>query len=159
MTIGAVLLILAVAIGVAVLVASPFLQPQRKAQFSTDQSQSAMLAEKERLIHSIQELEFDHQSGKIPDNLFESQRKLLMVETGAVLEKLRNLAATQSAARTSEAGSAGSEYDQLEELISKRKVLLQQKSKGFCQKCGKAVLETDRYCPKCGTVLVHEEHA
>lgn len=160
MNIGVVLLILAVVVVVVILIANPFLQNPKSLNLQPDQRQSSLLAEKERLLQSIQELEFDHQSGKIPDPLFENQRKLMMVEAAGVFEKLGKIQPDPTSPQPKEDGSDGSkrDYDQLEELIAKRRVVLQQKSKGFCQKCGTAVLETDRYCPKCGTVLPQDIH-
>jgi hypothetical protein len=160
MTIGVILLLFAVAIVVAIIVANPFIQTQKGSILQPNQQRSTLLAEKERLIKSIEELEFDHLSGKIPDQLFENQRKHLMVQTATVLEKLKGFPAELSVdiVNGSIPASGAAEYDQLEELIAKRRVALQQKSKGFCQKCGQAVLDTDRFCPKCGTVLQKGDH-
>jgi hypothetical protein len=40
--------------------------------------------------------------------------------------------------------------DDLEIMIAKRKRDRQEKSTGFCTKCGDPVQKSDRYCPKCG---------
>jgi rubrerythrin len=43
--------------------------------------------------------------------------------------------------------------EDLEEMIAKRREERQQKSAGFCPKCGKPILQTDLFCPSCGRVV------
>ena len=40
--------------------------------------------------------------------------------------------------------------DDLEALIASRKAGRKEKSGGFCPKCGKPILRSDRFCPHCG---------
>jgi NADH pyrophosphatase NudC (nudix superfamily) len=40
--------------------------------------------------------------------------------------------------------------DDLEDLIAARRAARKEKSAGFCPKCGKPVLRSDRFCPSCG---------
>jgi rubrerythrin len=40
--------------------------------------------------------------------------------------------------------------DDLDELIAARRASRKEKSAGFCPKCGKPVLRSDRFCPHCG---------
>jgi negative regulator of replication initiation len=40
--------------------------------------------------------------------------------------------------------------DDLEDLLASRRAARQEKSGGFCPKCGKPILRTDRFCPHCG---------
>jgi hypothetical protein len=44
-------------------------------------------------------------------------------------------------------------YDELEELISRRRGEMKEKSSGFCPRCGKPVKESDQFCPKCGAKI------
>jgi hypothetical protein len=43
--------------------------------------------------------------------------------------------------------------DSLEELIATRRRDRQEKSAGFCPKCGKPALKSDKFCSRCGTTL------
>ena len=43
--------------------------------------------------------------------------------------------------------------DDLEAMISSRRKNRTKKSSGFCPKCGKPVMVTDRFCPSCGKSL------
>ncbi len=72
---GAILSLAAVLLIVGAVVFRPFLpgnkksNPGRRIRLSTSQQASVWLAEKERLLTMIQELEFDHETGKVPDDL------------------------------------------------------------------------------------------
>ncbi|MDO9301547.1 MAG: zinc ribbon domain-containing protein, partial [Anaerolineales bacterium] len=43
--------------------------------------------------------------------------------------------------------------DDLESMIAARRKEHKSKSAGFCPKCGKPVLVTDKFCPSCGKAL------
>jgi len=43
--------------------------------------------------------------------------------------------------------------DKLEQMIASRRRARQEKTSGFCPKCGKPVQKSDHFCPKCGTKL------
>ncbi len=53
-----------------------------------DHSRSSLLAEYDRLLNLLQELEFDHALGKIPADEYPKQRALLMQSGAEVLQKL-----------------------------------------------------------------------
>jgi predicted amidophosphoribosyltransferase len=40
--------------------------------------------------------------------------------------------------------------DDLDELVAARRAMRKEKSAGFCPKCGKSILRSDRFCPHCG---------
>ncbi len=40
--------------------------------------------------------------------------------------------------------------DELEMMLSNRKRARQEKSAGFCPKCGGPLQKSDKFCPKCG---------
>jgi hypothetical protein len=163
MNLGVLFLLLALVLLVGTLVARPFLSNREKSFRTKDQAfdssaahhRSSLLAEKERLLAAIQELEFDHTSGKVSDDDFSEQRSELIREASHVAGVLSHEFPGEIAQNNQERepGSPTSNYDELEELIAKRRLQLNQKSTGFCPKCGKAVLESDRFCPKCGHTL------
>jgi predicted amidophosphoribosyltransferase len=59
------------------------------------------------------------------------------------------------AARRADAATAKAEVsdDELESMISSRRKGRTNKSAGFCPRCGKPVMVTDRFCPSCGKSL------
>jgi hypothetical protein len=53
-------------------------------------------------------------------------------------------------ADTSAAQAGVRDDDDVEALISSRRKARKEKSGGFCPRCGKPVLVSDRFCPHCG---------
>jgi NADH pyrophosphatase NudC (nudix superfamily) len=43
--------------------------------------------------------------------------------------------------------------EDLEELISKRRSIRNEKTSGFCPNCGKPLLQSDRFCYCCGQAI------
>ena len=173
MDIGAIFLLLAVIFIAGLLVASPFLENRRMAVVSAEEQElSALMAERDRLITALQEIDFDHTLGKIPAEDYPATRAELMQHAAEVLRKLDAFQVLQAApvdaesrieaviaARRADAAqqkptsSAFQSDDDLEALIASRKAVRKEKSAGFCTQCGKAVLRSDRFCPNCGKPL------
>ncbi len=113
MPIGSVLLILALAVLVALIVARPFWEP-RGSSWADVKEPSALLAERERILEALLELDFDHELGKVPEEIFASQRAYLVNKGAQVLEQLD--------AQVAEADrSQVAPNDDLERLIAARK--------------------------------------
>ncbi len=164
-------MLLAVLILAALFVARPFLEGrQRQAVSADDQELSSLLAERDRLVTVLQELDFDHALHKIPAEDYPTMRADLMQKAASVLRRLDSYQATRStpadaesrleaviAARRADApqnaASAPEADDAIEALIATRKATRSEKSGGFCSKCGKPVLQSDLFCPHCGQPL------
>ncbi len=181
MDLGSILVILAVLLLVGLYIGQPILEGKTKARYQPatpqDHELSSLLAERDRLINAIQELDFDYALGKIPADEYPIQRAAWMQRGAEVLRKLDELqgkgaeqnqddrieaiiAARRAAAPAAAAAAAGSGYapaqrpdDELEALLANRRRERQEKAGGFCPRCGKAVQKSDRFCPKCGTAL------
>lgn len=171
MEIGSIFLLLAVLILAAFFVARPFIEERRmQAVSSQDQAHSSLLAERERLILALQELDFDHVLHKIPAEDYPSMRAELMQKAANVLRQLdtfqdatsapddaeTRIEAAVAARRADAAQSARPDSetdDAIEELIASRKAARREKSSGFCAKCGKPVLHSDIFCSSCGQPL------
>ena len=179
MDLGAVLLIFSVLILVVIFVSRPLLlaqEDQAEASYSPDQDhqRSELLADYERAISALQELDFDHALGKIPEDEYPDQRAELLASGAEALKKLDALKAEAPtadiearmeaaiAARRADMAVAGSQVgklspspaaageDPIEALVSARRRNRQEKSGGFCPRCGRPVLISDRFCPHCG---------
>lgn len=87
MPIGSILLILALAVLVVLIVARPFWGAQ-ESNWTDVNEPSALLAERERILEDLLELDFDHELGKVPEEIFASQRAVLMNQGAQVLKKL-----------------------------------------------------------------------
>ena len=60
------------------------------------------------------------------------------------------IAARRADAAVQKSGNREVSDEDLEELLAARRAARKEKSGGFCPKCGKPVLRTDRFCPHCG---------
>jgi hypothetical protein len=169
MDIGAIFLILALVLLIALFVSRPFMEQRRLTVVTSEEHElSALMAERDRLITALQELDFDHTLGKIPAEDFPGMRAELMRQAAEVLRKLDGfqpqlaaedaenrieavIAARRADAAVSKAAPEKAMSDEdLELLIASRKAGRPEKSGGFCPKCGKPILRSDRFCPHCG---------
>jgi hypothetical protein len=142
----------------------------RRARINETHEVSALKAERDRVINSLQELDFDFNLGKIPAGEYPDQRTALLQKGADILRRLDELApvassAVDAEARIEKATAAGradagaktpilaSNDDDLESMIAARRKEHKGKSGGFCPKCGKPVLVSDKFCPSCGKSL------
>ncbi len=168
MELGSLFLVLAVLVVVGIYLYAPFISRARRSHASESHEVSALQAERDRVINSLQELDFDFKLGKIPAEDYPEQRAELLQRGSDILRKLDELApisasasnveariekaAAAKRADSSEAESQVSEAD-LESMIAARRKEHKSKSAGFCPKCGKPVLVTDKFCPSCGKAV------
>jgi hypothetical protein len=87
MLIGSVFLVLALALLVILAVTRPFWEKQRSSQ-PGGEGTSTLVAERERILEALLELDFDHQLGKIPDEDFSTLRASLVNEAAQVIKQL-----------------------------------------------------------------------
>jgi len=187
MDLGSVFLILAMLVLVVLFISRPFIErrhtePDFMAS-SEEHELSSLLAERDRLLNALQELDFDHTLGKIPDEDYPHQRSTLLHKGAQVLRQIDRFQAETSQAdaearleaaiasrradaadtlspaaraqwtRAAVSSEIANPDDELEVLLAKRRRERQEKSAGFCPQCGGPVQKSDRFCPKCGTTL------
>jgi rubrerythrin len=133
-----------------------------------------MLAERDRVLNTLQELDFDYDLHKIPEEDYAAQRAAMVQHGAEVLRSLdayRPQAAGGSAEERLDAAMAvrrataaapvapngrkqavavASPDDALEAMLADRRRVRQEKAAGFCPQCGGPVQKSDRFCPKCG---------
>jgi len=168
MELTAIFFSLAVLILVGIYLYAPFMERRARRVTEEEHELSALMAERDRVINSLQELDFDFKLGKVPEDDYPAQRTSLLHKGADILRKIDSFAPqtvsaqdTEArleraiAARRADASMAKVEVsdDDLESLISSRRKTRTNKSAGFCPKCGKAVMVTDRFCPSCGKSL------
>lgn len=169
MDIGSIFLTLAVLILVGLFVSVPFFQKQ-VILVPEEHEVSGLLAENERVLNALQELDFDNALGKIPAEDYPGMRSALMQKGVAILHQLDDVQQTNThsdAERVLEEAIAARRVDSeaiarrdaadndedLEALIARRRAERKSKSAGFCSKCGNPILLSDTFCPKCGNPL------
>jgi hypothetical protein len=156
------LFLLVILLGLIVFfVTRPFFKRRRVRAVESDQEMSSLLAERERLLTALQELDFDQSLGKIPAEDYPTQRALLIQKGVEVLRRLDSLSAQAVKKDTGMAHGLMNDSkprakmtdDDLENLLAKRRNIRKDKAAGFCPKCGKPVLLSDAFCPACGNTL------
>ncbi len=181
MDLGSIFLILSLLLLVVLFISRPLLENRSVAVSQEEHEMSALLAERDRLLNALQELDFDYALGKIPEADYPAQRAALVQRGVDVLRRLDEMQEDSSTqdmeerieaaimARRADAEAvaapaglngagmlrpsavAAGPDDELEALIASRRRGRKEKSAGFCPQCGGAVQKSDRFCPKCGT--------
>lgn len=161
MEISALFMLLVVFVVVALFVARPFAGKMKRVA-DKGHELSSLLAEQERILSALQELDFDNLLGKIPAEEYPLQRQDLLNKGASVLRRLDELQGARSVSPEArlEASVAARRVqradlsdDELEDLIAKRRSVRKEKAGGFCPRCGKPVLASDGFCPSCGKPL------
>ena len=166
MQIVSIFFTLGILIFVGVFLYMPFLERRARRVTEEEHETSTLLAERERVVNSLQELENDYQLGKVPEEDYPAQRANFLQRGADVLRKLDELAPSSmetskqvdketriNAARRKKVSGKKLTDDDIESLIASRRKGRKSKSAGFCPKCGKPVMATDRFCPACGKTL------
>ncbi len=168
MELTAIFFALAVLILVGMYLYAPFMERRARGVTEEEHELSALMAERDRVINSLQELDFDFKLGKIPEDDYPAQRASLLQKGADILRQIDSLAPQAAsaqntearleraiAARRADASNAKPEVsdDDIESMISSRRKSRPTKSAGFCPRCGKPVMVTDRFCPSCGKSL------
>ncbi len=94
-SLGSILLGLALLFLIALYVSRPFLQGRRRADADIS-DREALLAQKDALLERIRLLDFEHETGKMPDGEHRRQRAQLVQEAAAVLKQLDALEPAQA---------------------------------------------------------------
>jgi len=165
MDLGALFLLLALALLVGAIISRPLFfkgteEPAVSASLPAEHQRSTRLAERDRLLTALQELEFDHNLGKVPEEDYPEQRAALVKSTAEVLRQLDTTPAASAPAGepaiSQEMAPPPAVADgELEALIAahRRARPMDEKAAGFCSKCGKPAARSDKFCSRCGTAL------
>jgi len=187
MDIGSLLIVLALLVLVGLFVSRPLFDKEAVTNGLTerqeDHERSTLLAERDRILNALHELDFDNELHKIPEEDYAVQRAHLLHQGAETLRHLdayqpegsggdaeqrieaaiaaRRLAAASTTAVPATAAPNGRKQvmtmaapdDAVEALLADRRRLRQGKAAGFCPQCGKSIQKSDRFCPKCGTEL------
>lgn len=177
MDIGSFLLLLALIIAVGTFIAGPL--RVRRGSYGLrleDHEISELLAERERVLESLEELDLDYAMGKVPEDLYPKQREFL-VRRGAHVYRLlderapaddrqpvKDKAASRKPSKPAAPAADATEEDALEAMIAARKDSLEDMiaaRKAEVQKAGAQVAVEEKpakkpagkFCPNCGEKL------
>jgi len=160
MDIGSIFLILTLAVVVVIFIARSFLEPGAEKQKliavqavqKKEHHWSELLAERDRLLSSIEELDMDYNLGKIIDEDYHSQRETLLKSGAEVLREIDTMKLERSR-RTRNNEQTLLQDDELEVLISARRTSSAKPATNFCPQCGNILKPNDKFCPKCGMMV------
>jgi rubrerythrin len=169
MELGAIFFTLAVITLVGMYVGQPYIQRGGRRAMQEDHVYSTLMAEYDRAVNTLQELDFDNALGKVPAEDYPRQRAELLAKGADLLRKLDTLrpqdtshdaesrmeaaVASRRADSSAKKSVAVLDDDGLESMIAARRKTRKEKSAGFCPKCGKPILVSDRFCPSCGKAI------
>jgi hypothetical protein len=177
MDIGSIFLILGLLVLVGLFVVRPLVERSAVAVSQEEHQLSALMAERDQILNALQELDFDFNLGKIPEDEYPAQRAALLQHGANILRKLdeyqpsvrtvdaqdrleQAIAQRRADAAVMPRNGAGSRLkvstvaaaqdDDLEALIAARRRERTEKAAGFCSQCGSPLQQSDHFCPKCG---------
>ncbi len=176
MDIGSIFLLLGLSILVFIFIYQPFLDERKHKVLVTEALPaiekemhiSSLLAERDRVLRALQELEFDYNLGKIPEEDYPVQRTFLLKKGAEVIKTLDEIEGhspeddfvqqIENVLEENRVDGSGKkakfEKDlDIESLIASRKRSKDTKPDGFCPKCGKPISKADKFCSKCGRTL------
>ncbi len=163
MDFGAIFLLFVVSLAIALFIAWPFISNWH-ARSRGGQEVSSLLAERDRLLAEIQELDFDKSLGKITPEEYPQERKALLQKGTEVLRRLdaltpsswlekqveQNISISLPGSPETQVDTPQFTDDDLEIMIANRRVARKAKTAGFCPRCGKPLFESDLFCASCG---------
>ena len=161
MSIGSILLGLALLILVGLFLARPFLV-QKERESRPRRPKQQLLMQKEALLEEIWALDFEYDTGKLPEDTYQAQRDELMAVAADTLQALDEVGT-----EVPEDDVASQEVAaQIEAAINR--VRIQRQSPGqavsatavpsngqaqFCTECGAKADASDKFCATCGSKL------
>lgn len=134
--IGSLLFVMAVALAVALFVSQPFLRKGKTyysgeviAQQKRDHQRSALLAEQDRTLNALHELDFDFALGKVPQEDYHEQRMVLLHNGAEVLRKLDEMETTTGISKgVGDLRASVSIEERIEAAVTARRADVGQKS-------------------------------
>jgi hypothetical protein len=165
MELGALFLLLTLVLLVGAIISRPFFfreaeETEVPASLSDEHQRSTLLAERDRLLNALQELDFDHNLGKVPEEDYPEQRAALVKATAEVLRQIDTTAPASTPAGEPDVSTGQPVQpeigdEEMEALIAehRRARPVSAKATGFCSKCGKPAAKTDKFCSRCGAAL------
>jgi len=171
MDLGSIFLILALALAVGLFVTRPLVERRGTLVSRKEHDLSHYLAERERILNTLQELDFDYALGKVPESEYPAQRAELLTHGADILRHLDELqgkstektaearmeaaiSARRAAIGVTQAAPAGADPsatlpdDQIEALLAQRR-------RSRTVPAGTAADSTRAagFCSKCGSPL------
>jgi hypothetical protein len=148
MNMGAILVGIALVIGVAAYIARPLFAGQgngRRGAADKANTRAQLTSRRDAIYALIRELDTDHQTGKINDEDYQALRQRYVAEGVVVLKQLDTM--------PSQDGRAALEAEIEAQVLALRRSGTARSTTQFCTQCGYPVDPEDRFCARCGAAL------
>jgi len=151
MAFSSFLIVLGIFVIAGIIIVRPFLVEQNISTPVVPKKYDSLLAERERLLSSIEDLDLEHDLQKISSQEHSRNRDILLSQAAQVLVQLDKL--EKKIPKNMRVSSPVENEDDLEAMIDTRRRELKGDKSRFCSHCGKAVKPEDQFCGKCGEKL------
>jgi len=152
MDVNSILFILTLLILVILYVSQPLSARRSINVTSTEREVSSLLAERERILEALTELDFDNSMGKVPEENYPTQRARLVQQGAGVLRQLDSYRQVDAGSQP-DLSELEKSSDELEAMIAKRRKARTKKPGDFCHNCSNPIDPKDRFCANCGVDL------
>lgn len=163
MDIGSLLIAGSLAALIGAFVARPIFERSGLRTARADPRLSGLLAERERILSALYELDMDFTMGKLVEEDYQPERAALLQQGAAVLRQIDE--SIEAGGVRPPEGGLSSDVDELERLVEAEVARLRRGSRPpemenrFCAHCGVQVYPGDQFCTRCGEPLLEQEHA
>ncbi|MCJ7718058.1 MAG: zinc ribbon domain-containing protein [Anaerolineales bacterium] len=151
MAFSSFLIVLVIFVLTGSIIVRPFLVEQHTGSPDVPQKYDSLLADRERLLSAIEDLDLEFELEKISSKDHSRNRDILLAEAAEVLVQLDKL--EKRVPKNKRISSPTESGDDLEEMIETRRRELKGDKSSFCSNCGKAVKLEDQFCGQCGEKL------
>lgn len=151
MDLGSLLVILALGIMAAAFIAQPLIGRRGLGVMEEERHLSELLAERDRVLTTLQDLDMDFTMGKILREDYQTQRGKLVRYGAEVLKAIDELRGS--------VGEVIPEMDlevEIESAVARLRRGEDQASGDTCSSCGREIIAGDRFCVHCGASLLEE---
>ena len=150
MTASALIIVLFIFILTGLIVLRPFLDRNNQVQRSGSSVYDSLLAEQERLLSAIEELDLDLELKKISADEHGLARQNLLTQAAEVLKEMDKYSKPDKAKAKGVNREDSTPDDDLEKLIQERRKQIKKQRTDVCSSCGEAIVPGDQFCSQCG---------
>lgn len=151
MEFGSVLIVIFIFLLSGLYILRPFLVSTDTGGRAGSTLRDSLVAERERLLLAIEELDLEFELNKISPDENTRNRENLLIEAAAVIKELDNL--PKSKAATKKKAAPVRDDENLEKMIADRRKQLKGEKSLKCPHCGEAVEKGGQFCSNCGGAL------
>ena len=150
MTTGSIFLGFALFVLVLIFLIQPLFMANREQPLRLGRRE-ALLLQKDALLEEIRQLDFEHETGKVPDDVHAAQRAYLVAAAADALAALDALPEAAASATTALPDDMAAQIEAAVARLRRQTPPAAANSRaGFCTQCGAPLDAHDKFCAGCG---------